>query len=338
MSIDHTFVPIPHAVLYDKRLSMGAKVAYSLLYARCCGKNYCLLGRERLAEELGTNLRTVKRYVAELRGFGLIETHRRMGTSSVTKFSEIDDLYDEPTRAWTSEPFVVGAGSGTTAGAPVAPRGDTNGPAKEGTKDPPKGTPPAREGEEGRKEKERGGNLIDELLGGDPLILQAAEIEVAQEAKAKKAAEKRLRLPPTTPIPRDQSDITSKEVPGNINSWTNTEWANRFKRAAETQGLQISSYNMTGIIQGVTKVRTMMEERAFRPQAIYEIIFRWLIPNWETISEQVFKNHNAGDHRIMTLGLITSKLPAILALRSSSGDRNAEAAALKRLGAKKITL
>lgn len=71
------FTSIPNAVLFAKGISMQAKCLYAALLAFAWQDDECFPGQERLAQELGCSLSTVKRHLAELRDAGLISWRQR---------------------------------------------------------------------------------------------------------------------------------------------------------------------------------------------------------------------------------------------------------------------
>ncbi|MBF7084142.1 helix-turn-helix domain-containing protein [Desulfallas sp. Bu1-1] len=71
------FTSIPNKVLFAPNLSMPAKCLYSMLLAFAWQENECFPGQERLAQAAGCTDRTVRKYLDELREFGLVSWIQR---------------------------------------------------------------------------------------------------------------------------------------------------------------------------------------------------------------------------------------------------------------------
>jgi len=71
------FTPVPNAVLFAPDLSMAAKCLYAVLLAFAWQEDECFPGQERLAEACGCTDRTVRKYLDELREYGLVSWVRR---------------------------------------------------------------------------------------------------------------------------------------------------------------------------------------------------------------------------------------------------------------------
>lgn len=318
MGIDYAFVPVPHALLYDTRVSLGAKVVYTFAKSRCLDKNYCLIGQERLAREMGLGLRTVERYLAELRRFGLIETRPRMGTSAVTYFPPMADLYTACGIPFESHPQDAVSEPAKSGGSTRQIRRSES--ATSGGQIPP---PVAGKEEEGEQEKESGLDLLD-LMEEDPQIQTAVAHEDAQEKKAERQAKERIGKP-------SQGGPIKKKAPGNVKQWTKERWADRFTLSANDAGLEVAGSTRKGTANQLKKVMDILRRREMSEADIHQFLFKDLIPNWRDISKRIFKNVET-DNFVINFGLLISRLPDILGKRGSSKDRTAEA--LKRLGSK----
>jgi len=334
MGIEYAFVPVPHALLYDPRISLGAKVVYAFSKSRCLDKNYCLIGQERLAKEMGLGLRTVERYIAELKSFGLIETRQRMGTSAVTYFLPMSDLYAECSVPFESHPLDADPDPAKSDGsARQIRRGDS---ATGGGEIPPGVADKEEEDEE--ETEDNGADLMD-LLEEDPLIQQAAEHEAGQRKKGAARAKKRLSQPSRgkkVPIVDDVSRYMAGP-PGNISdpkAWPIREIYSAFKRCAEAQGMDLGSRRAVNIENVGTILQQLTNGARMSRAKIWEFLFGWLLSNWQDVSKSVF-NKRGDDERLMTisLGLVSTRLSDILNLRDKrSPDRRNTA--LKKLGSK----
>ena len=73
----HGFTQVPNFVLTQKELSVGAKLAYAMLLKYAWGDNACFPGQTKLAEDMGSGERSVRRYLDELEKAGLLEIEQR---------------------------------------------------------------------------------------------------------------------------------------------------------------------------------------------------------------------------------------------------------------------
>lgn len=71
------FTSVPNKVLFATGLSMAAKCLYSILLAFAWQEDECFPGQERLAEAAGCTDRTVRKYLEELKYFGLVSWVQR---------------------------------------------------------------------------------------------------------------------------------------------------------------------------------------------------------------------------------------------------------------------
>ncbi len=71
------FTSIPNIVLYAKNLSMTAKCLYSILLSFAWSESECFPGQERLAEVAGVTDRTIRKYLDELKEYGLVSWVQR---------------------------------------------------------------------------------------------------------------------------------------------------------------------------------------------------------------------------------------------------------------------
>src|SRR3990172_11691668 len=66
-SLKHGFTQLPRYVLKDKRLSFGARLTYAVLLSYAWQENSCFPGQERMAGDLGTSGRSIRRFLQELK-------------------------------------------------------------------------------------------------------------------------------------------------------------------------------------------------------------------------------------------------------------------------------
>lgn len=68
---------VPNFILENDQISIGAKLTYAMLLKYLREQDQCFPGQERLAKDMGSGLRSVVRYIAELEEAGLLEIKRR---------------------------------------------------------------------------------------------------------------------------------------------------------------------------------------------------------------------------------------------------------------------
>ncbi|HEV2329285.1 MAG TPA: helix-turn-helix domain-containing protein [Verrucomicrobiae bacterium] len=71
------FTQVPNFILKDAKLSLGAKVTYSMFLSYAWSSDFCFPGQDRLAEDMGMSRSRVTEFVSELEISGLISIQRR---------------------------------------------------------------------------------------------------------------------------------------------------------------------------------------------------------------------------------------------------------------------
>ena len=71
------FTQVPNFILKDAKLSLGAKVTYSMFLHYAWHNNSCFPGQERLAADMGITQGRVSQFIKELQQAALIEITRR---------------------------------------------------------------------------------------------------------------------------------------------------------------------------------------------------------------------------------------------------------------------
>src|SRR5215213_5277285 len=66
-SLKHGFTQLPNYVLKDKKLSFGAKLTFAVLLSYAWQDESCFPGQERMADDLSTSERSVRRFLQELK-------------------------------------------------------------------------------------------------------------------------------------------------------------------------------------------------------------------------------------------------------------------------------
>ena len=73
----HGFTQVPNFILTKDDLSVGAKLAYAMLLKYAWDADACFPGQTRLADDMGSGERSVRRYLDELERSGLLEIIQR---------------------------------------------------------------------------------------------------------------------------------------------------------------------------------------------------------------------------------------------------------------------
>ncbi|MEM8576029.1 MAG: helix-turn-helix domain-containing protein [Pseudomonadota bacterium] len=71
------FTQVPNAILRSKKISPGAKLAYSGLLSYAWNKESCFPGQDTLGGDIGVTRQTVNEYIKELKTKGFIRVKRR---------------------------------------------------------------------------------------------------------------------------------------------------------------------------------------------------------------------------------------------------------------------
>ena len=71
------FTQVPNPILMSKRISPGAKLAYTALLSYAWNKGYCYPGQERMGRDIGVTRQTVNEYIKELEKKGYVSVKRR---------------------------------------------------------------------------------------------------------------------------------------------------------------------------------------------------------------------------------------------------------------------
>lgn len=71
------FAAMPYLVLRDKRLTIGARLAYGVLLSYAWQDGACFPGQETMAEDIGVSSRQLRDYLNELRENGYIRIKRQ---------------------------------------------------------------------------------------------------------------------------------------------------------------------------------------------------------------------------------------------------------------------
>ncbi|MGA8611708.1 MAG: helix-turn-helix domain-containing protein [Xanthobacteraceae bacterium] len=73
----HGFTQVPNFILTNAAISVGAKLAYAMLLKYAWGDDACFPGQTKLAVDMGSGERSVRRYLEELENAGLLEIVQR---------------------------------------------------------------------------------------------------------------------------------------------------------------------------------------------------------------------------------------------------------------------
>jgi hypothetical protein len=82
----HGFTQVPNFILTKRDISVGAKLAYAMLLKYAWGDDACFPGQTKLAQDMGSGERSVRRYLEELEKAGLLEiVQRGLGKTNLYK-------------------------------------------------------------------------------------------------------------------------------------------------------------------------------------------------------------------------------------------------------------
>ena len=73
----HGFTQVPNFILTKPELSVGAKLAYAMLLKYAWDEGACYPGQLKLAQDMGSGERSVRRYLDELESAGILEIQQR---------------------------------------------------------------------------------------------------------------------------------------------------------------------------------------------------------------------------------------------------------------------
>ena len=73
----HGFTQVPNFILTSTALSVGAKLGYAMLLKYAWGDNACYPGQTKLAEDMGSGERSVRRYLEEAASAATSKNWRR---------------------------------------------------------------------------------------------------------------------------------------------------------------------------------------------------------------------------------------------------------------------
>lgn len=68
---------VPNFILETKKVSVGAKLVYAMLLKYARELQECFPGQQRLAADIGSSERSVRRWLQDLEAVGLIDIKRR---------------------------------------------------------------------------------------------------------------------------------------------------------------------------------------------------------------------------------------------------------------------
>ena len=71
------FTQVPNPILKSKRISPGAKLAYTALLSYAWNTGACYPGQERMGVDIGVTRQTVNEYIKELEKKGYVSVKRR---------------------------------------------------------------------------------------------------------------------------------------------------------------------------------------------------------------------------------------------------------------------
>jgi hypothetical protein len=73
----HCFTQVPNSILTKSDIALGAKLAYAMLLKYAWGDDACFPGQTKLAQDMGSGERSVRRYLEELEKVQLLKIKQR---------------------------------------------------------------------------------------------------------------------------------------------------------------------------------------------------------------------------------------------------------------------
>lgn len=71
------FTQVPNFILQNSKISIGAKITYAMMLKYAWDDDHCYPGQEKLAADIGTTDRSVRRYLKELEEAGFVDIRQR---------------------------------------------------------------------------------------------------------------------------------------------------------------------------------------------------------------------------------------------------------------------
>jgi hypothetical protein len=93
----HGFTQVPNFILTKADISVGAKLAYAMLLKYAWGDDACFPGQSKLADDMGSGERSVRRYLEELEKAKLLEIVQR-GLGKTNLYRLFLTVQKQPTR------------------------------------------------------------------------------------------------------------------------------------------------------------------------------------------------------------------------------------------------
>ncbi len=93
----HGFTQVPNFILTKADISVGAKLAYAMLLKYAWGDDACFPGQTKLADDMGSGERSVRRYLEELEKASLLEIVQR-GLGKTNLYRLFLTVQKKPTR------------------------------------------------------------------------------------------------------------------------------------------------------------------------------------------------------------------------------------------------
>lgn len=86
------FTSLPNVVLKAKGLSLQAKAVYTALLSYAWSNDECFPGQDSLCEDLDVDVKTLRKYLYELKEYGLIDWKRRMHKTNLYIIKDINNF------------------------------------------------------------------------------------------------------------------------------------------------------------------------------------------------------------------------------------------------------
>lgn len=104
-ALKHGFTQLPRYILKDKTLTFGARLTYAVLLSYAWQEDSCFPGQSRMAKDLGTTDRSMRRFLIELKQAGYIDWRQQgLGKTNIYYILDYQPLKLEPDRTLVSGP------------------------------------------------------------------------------------------------------------------------------------------------------------------------------------------------------------------------------------------
>ena len=287
-----------------------------MIRSRCMDKEWCTVGQDRLAADLGMGLRSLERIVKELKHFRLIKIERRIGRTARTRIIGLDKNYTDFCTVFSSMPIPGLEGKDPDDDQPIDDRSGGSDPSDlaghsrhQGADSNPHplaalnknngeeeelntgaGAPVLAEGqisgpEEAPEEEAPVEAPDDESCppAAPPQRATFAQVEAAVKITLPKKGQKNDggRGPSAcavAPAPSDRPGTDHSETA--LAGWLDKDWAKMFNSTYHAAGCSVSGEERpTVLAKTVKEFRNALKVEGLNHREQYHLMFEWLPKN-----------------------------------------------------------